>query len=109
MSRSSGEERDERSAERDRLALGRDLQATDRDSAARARDASSADRDLIARRREQAIKDSLWAQKLREQALEMSMAKLLSPLVANRKSPPFAEVQLVLSRVPPFARACFIR
>ena len=37
------------------------------------------------------------------------MAKLRSPLVANWKSPPFADVQLVLSRVPPFALACRMR
>ena len=41
--------------------------------------------------------------------LRMSMAKLRSPLVANWKSPPFADVQLVLSRVPPFALACRMR
>ena len=39
----------------------------------------------------------------------LSMAKLRSPLVANWKSPPFADVQLVLSRVPPFALACRMR
>lgn len=41
--------------------------------------------------------------------LTVSMAKLRSPLVANWKSPPFADVQLVLSRVPPFALACRMR
>ncbi len=40
---------------------------------------------------------------------ELSMAMLRSPLVANWKSPPFADVQLVLSRVPPFALACRMR
>lgn len=40
---------------------------------------------------------------------EVSMAMLRSPLVANWKSPPFADVQLVLSRVPPFALACRMR
>ena len=35
------------------------------------------------------------------------MASLRSPLVADWKSPPFAEVHLALSRVHPFARACF--
>lgn len=40
---------------------------------------------------------------------QLSMAKLRSPLVANWKSPPFADVQLVLSRVPPFALACRMR
>ena len=39
----------------------------------------------------------------------LSMAMLRSPLVANWKSPPFADVQLVLSRVPPFALACRMR
>ena len=39
----------------------------------------------------------------------VSMAMLRSPLVANWKSPPFADVQLVLSRVPPFALACRMR
>ncbi|GAB7008003.1 hypothetical protein JCM18899A_54820 [Nocardioides sp. AN3] len=44
-----------------------------------------------------------------QQGAFLSMAKLRSPLVANQKSPPLAEFQLVLSRVSPFARACFIR
>lgn len=41
--------------------------------------------------------------------VNVSMAMLRSPLVANWKSPPFADVQLVLSRVPPFALACRMR
>jgi len=48
------------------------------------------------------VSDEVWKHKV-------SMAMLRSPLVANWKSPPFADVQLVLSRVPPFALACRMR
>lgn len=59
-----------------------------------------------------AIEDALARQKpsdARKMVERLSMAKLRSPLVANLKSPPLVEFQLVLSRVPPFARACLIR